>query len=384
MEQIAELFSLTGDGACIIDHNQHIVSWNAAAETLLGYSRAEALGQNCWELLRGHTLDKSVFCKPKCAVRHQLTNGENIASLDLLLRHRSGERVLVNVSTIPIPISNGDRQAMTLVHLWRPRETPSIPPSQRLRIHLLGATTITRANGSMVEGALWNRLKVRALFAYLVINEGQPVSRERLIDVLWPDLDYKAALHNLNTAVYNLRHSLEPNVKKAGDSQFIGYQGGFYYLANAELYWLDTKAFEDGIRQARAEEDPVAKIDAYKTAVALYRGSYLTDLEGTGVWSSSEQVRYELLYLAAMEELGQAYEMLQDTKEAESWYQHVLAIEPCRESTAQRLIRLLLAQGRRVDALICCQQLAEVLERELDAMLSEESSALLAQIRQAA
>ncbi len=380
MNNIANLFSHTGDGACTLDEHQRIVSWNAAATAMLGYQREEVLGRLCWELLLGQTPDGKSFCRPNCDIRQRLQDGKMITSFDLLVRHKCGERLLINVSTIPISPTDDQPQPGMLVHLWRLHPKP-LAAKKRLRIHLLGVTTVTRSDGTMLEGTLWNRVKVRALLAYLALNEGQPVSRERLIEVLWPDLDYKSALHNLNTTVYNLRRSLEPDLEKAGDSKYIAYQRGQYFLADIENQWLDTRAFEADIRKARTEADPDLKIDAYKTAIALYRGSYLTDLEGTGVWSSSEQVRYELLYMTAMEELGYVYELQQNDKEAEWWYGRVLAIDSCREKTAQRLIRLLLRQGRRVEALVHCQQLAAALESELDVMLSDESSALLHQIR---
>lgn len=380
MNNIADLFSHTGDGACTLDEQQRIVTWNAAATAMLGYQREEVLGKLCWEMLLGQTPDGKSFCRPNCDIRQRLQDGKMITSFDLLVRHKCGERLLINVSTIPITPTHDQPKPGMLVHLWRLHQKPAAG-KKRLRIHLLGVTTVTRSDGTMLEGSLWNRVKVRALLAYLAMNEGQPVSRERLIEALWPDLDYKSALHNLNTTVYNLRRSLEPNLDKAGDSKYIAYRSGQYYLANVEDHWLDVQAFEAGIRRARTEADPDLKIDAYQTAIALYRGSYLTDLEGTGVWSSSEQVRYELLYLAAMEELGRTYELHDNDKDAELWYGRVLAVDPCREKTAQQLIRMLMRQGRRVEALIHCQQLAAALENELDAMLSEETSDLLHQIR---
>lgn len=383
MNDITELFNHTGDGAITVDENQRIISWNAAAAAMLGYTREEVLGEKCWELLLGHTVDGKLFCKPNCSIRRKLEDDKLIVSFDLLVRHKSGDWVRVNVSTIPIPPAENEGKSGKLVHLWRPLGGTAVP-RQRLCIHLLGATTVTRCDGQMVGGALWSRVKVRALLAYLAIQRGQPVSRERLIEVLWPDLDYQAALHNLNTTVYNLRHSLEPNLKKASQSAFVAYQCGQYFLADAEIHWIDTRAFEDHIRTARRATNSLDKIDAYKSAIALYRGDYLADLDGTNIWSNGERAHYQLLYLAAMNELGQEYEAQGQDDEAERWYVRVLAVDPCRENTAQRLIRLLMRQGRRVDALQRCQHLAASLEQELDVMLSAESSDLMAQIRLAA
>lgn len=377
MNEIEDLFSHTGDGACTLNENHRVVSWNKAAETLLGYSREEALGKIGWQLLAGQTLDGRPFCRPHCLLRELLGQNETIASFNLLLRHRSGQRVPVSVSTIPIPPSiNGGKPGM-LVHMWRPLHVS--PTEKQLRIYLLGATAVTRADDSAVQGSVWNRIKVRALLAYLALQEGQPVSRERLIELLWPDLEHKEALHNLNTTVYNLRHSLEPDLKKVSNSAYILYQGGQYLLSQA--HWLDTRAFEAEIRRARRALDPMEKIDAYTTAVTLYRGDFLADLDETDVWSRNQQVHYQLLYLVALEELGQTHESLGQDAEAETWYARALSLDPCRENTVQALVRLLLRHGRRVDALKRCQQLAADLEEELNVALSEETHDLMEQIR---
>lgn len=382
MNEINDLFSQTGDGACTIDDTQRIVSWNQAATDLLGYSRSEAVGRFGWQLLAGQTAEGEPFCQHMCPLRRSLQAGEAISSVDLLLRHRSGSRILVNVSTVPMPAAVNDGKPGMLVHLWRPLVKPAL--QKRLRIYLLGATAVTRPDGTMVKGGMWNRLKVRALLACLALHGEQAVSRDYLLEMLWSHLDYKAALHNLNTTVYSLRRSLEPKLKKVSGSSYIAYQNGQYYLVDANHHWLDVHTFEANIHQARAATRLTDKIDAYRMAVALYRGDYLADLQMSGWQAISEQAHYQMLYLAAMEELGQAYEALQKNEEAQRWYERVLAVDPCRESAAHSLVTLLWRQGRRSDALAICQQLSETMAAELDASLCAEMRALLAEIRLAA
>lgn len=377
MNEIEDLFSHTGDGACTLNEDQRIVSWNEAAEALLGYTREEALGKIGWRLFAGQTLDGKSFCRPRCFLREQLEKNEAIASFNLLLRHKSGLRIPVNVSTIPIPPSVNQGKPGMLVHMWRPLHSPQ--KTKQLRIYLLGTTAVTRTDETAVQGSAWNRVKVRALLAYLALQEGKSVPRDRLIELLWPDLEHKEALHNLNTTVYNLRRCLEPDLKKVSNSAFVLYQSGQYLLS--EAHWLDTRAFEAEIRRARRALDPSEKIDAYTTAVALYRGDFLSDLDTTDVWSRNQQVHYQLLYLVALEELGQTHELLGKDTEAETCYARALSMDSCRENTAQALVRLMLRHGRRADALKRCQQLATALEEELDAALSAETYDLMEQIR---
>jgi two-component SAPR family response regulator len=47
----------------------------------------------------------------------------------------------------------------------------------------------------------WPTKKTVELFAYLLHNNGRFVSKDRIVDDLWPDQGYENALVNLHTAV---------------------------------------------------------------------------------------------------------------------------------------------------------------------------------------
>ena len=382
MLPIEQIFEKTGDGATIIDGEQRIVSWNSAATKMFGYSREEAVGKQCWKLLSGRTLQGQRFCQKGCAVQDHIRQGKRVSSFDLLLQHRCGQSVPVNVSTIPIP-TNGQSPSMTLVHLWRVQQRRPMSTSG-LRIYLLGPTLVKRPDGTAVSGSLWCRVKVRALLAYLVTLEGQPVPRARLTELLWPDLSYEASLRNLNTTVYNLRRSLEPDLKKARNSRYIVYENGQYYMDWSDEHWVDVRAFMDGIRLARHTANQSEAIRLYTRTLAHYRGDYLSGLEDTGIWSNGDQYRLRNLYLDAMEEMALLHKKVGETEDAIDTYRRILAMDSCRETSGRRLMSLLVRKGKRVEAIAICRQLAQSLEGELDILVSQKTRGLCGKLRQAA
>src|ERR1700719_3718506 len=52
--------------------------------------------------------------------------------------------------------------------------------------------------------------KARALLAFLAAQVGQPVTRERLADLLWPYLGSEQARHSLRNCLLELRKALRP------------------------------------------------------------------------------------------------------------------------------------------------------------------------------
>jgi PAS domain S-box-containing protein len=113
-----ELFDLlegTSDAAFAISNEDEICSWNKAAETLFGYSAAEALNKTLPSLLHGRgplgnemqVEDSSVRCR---AEKHLA-----IPNFDLEVKVRSGRRIWVNVSTIVYENPRNHRRL--IVHL---------------------------------------------------------------------------------------------------------------------------------------------------------------------------------------------------------------------------------------------------------------------------
>ena len=378
MQSYLHLFANTGDSALAVDENQRIVYWNSAAEEVLGYTAEEAIGQHCWELLNGRTQEGRPFCSPNCAIFQWIHAGKPIQHFNLIVKNRQRQDVAINISTIPLPEDSTQNRAV-LVQLSRLLETK---PAQEgvLRIQLLGPIVVWRPDGAQVEGPLWRRLKVRALMACLALQSNRPITREQLAELLWPDLPYEAALRNLNTTVYNLRRSLEPELKNGADSRFVVYEGGYYRLADTPPHWLDTANFEMQIRRARFAQEAKQAILHYQKALNLYRGDFLADLYQTNIWSHGEHERFKQLHLAAMNELGALYEAQGEDAKAKELYLRAMAIDPCCEPTCQKLMRLALRQGDRATAVAQCRHLTKALHEELNVLPSLETRSLCQQL----
>jgi PAS domain S-box-containing protein len=375
VEEILAWFRHTGDGAWAIDPEHRILFWNQAAEELLGYSAREAVGTDCRDLLACRDPEGSPLCTSGCPFAEQPRQGGTVDASALQVRRSDGRTAWLNVSIVEVPERDGGEACAAIVALFRVvGEGPWWAPP--LRIHLLGPIVVRRAGGSLVDGSLWRRDKTRALFALLALQRGRPVHREILIEALWADLAHSAAIHNMNTTVYNLRRSLEPSLSQGTRSRYIHRQGDCYYLNGGRAHWLDLEAFEDGIALARQEPDPGRAIVRYRETLALYRGDLMSDLEPGLLDCKLEQERLRELHLRAREELATLYVGQQQDEEASVLYLQALADDPCREVATQHLMRLALRRGAPAEALTHYELLESALERELQILPSQETCLL--------
>ena len=112
-----EFFEHTADAAFTVSDSGEICSWNASAERLFGFGRAEAMGKTCFELFQGRDVLGTLVCTDHCHLRDCASLGTLMPDFDLEVTVRSGSRMWVNISTIVYEDSKTGRRR--IVHLAR-------------------------------------------------------------------------------------------------------------------------------------------------------------------------------------------------------------------------------------------------------------------------
>ena len=138
--------------------------------------------------------------------------------------------------------------------------------------------------------------KQRALLAILLIHANEVVSRDRLLEEIWPDRSPGDAAHSLDHQISRLRKVLDPPDLLATRS------GG--YLLNVDLGDIDLHRFEEYLergRQANTAGKPTEARAELEAALGLWRGPALADVADE-LFAQVEASRLEELRLTALEE----------------------------------------------------------------------------------
>lgn len=197
--------------------------------------------------------------------------------------------------------------------------------------------------------------KQRALLAFLLLRANEAVGRDRLIEALWGEAPPGNAANALQVHVHGLRKLL--------GRERLETRGSAYAL-RVEPGELDLERFEELTRQARAVEDPAARLDLIGPALALWRGAALADLD-EAPFAQLERDRLEEARLAALELRIDAELARGDGDELVPELEALVAAHPYRERLRAQLMRALYRAGRQVDALEAFQQARRVLVDEL-------------------
>ncbi len=136
-----------------------------------------------------------------------------------------------------------------------------------LEFRVLGALGVSGSAGEVSLGGTKQRLAL----ALLVLQAGQFVSREALVDGLWPEAPPPTATHAVESYISRLRGLL----KAAGATGPVVEFGPAGYRLARDGSWFDHLAFAtlgDEARGALAREDYAAASTAAHEALGLWRG----------------------------------------------------------------------------------------------------------------
>jgi predicted ATPase/DNA-binding SARP family transcriptional activator len=198
---------------------------------------------------------------------------------------------------------------------------------------------------------------VRALL-YRLAAGPQPIPRNKLSYLFWPDTPEADARRNLRGLLSHLRHALPlPDLLLASEDM-VGL--------DPDRTRSDTVLFE----RLCAAPGPAAQAEALQQAIDLYRGPFLAGFSLPGcqefeIWAAVERRNWERLYLEALATLVEQQAAKGQYAAAIAYARRYLATDDLAEEIHRRLIELHAITGDRSAALQQYEQCVTILEREL-------------------
>ena len=194
--------------------------------------------------------------------------------------------------------------------------------------HLFGPVSIRR-NGTPLS---LPRTCI-SLFARLLLNDGRPIDRNRLADLIGQDCPDEAARKRLNTAVWRLRRALESQGAPR-DSVLASGQA----LAVSCQSWVDALEFEAACAHLPDPRDwTPADAKRVSYGLDLYQGGFLDGF--TSEWALAERGRLADLHLSALVRLAQWHRMHGSRERAIDLARRAVAVEPLREDLHRLLMQ---------------------------------------------
>jgi YVTN family beta-propeller protein len=213
------------------------------------------------------------------------------------------------------------------------------------------------------------------LFAYLAAQQGRPVPRDELAELLWGDelpATWEKALTVLMTKLRALLEECGIDGSTALTSAF-----GCYKLTLPDGAWIDVEAALDAIKRAEAALAAADFGEARSQgsiAASLARGSFLPGEDGSWVEERRRDLRDILV--RALECLRDSAFGAGEFAEAVRHAEEVNGLEPFRESSYRRLMQAHAAAGNPAEALRVYERCRRFLADELGTYPSPETESI--------
>jgi len=232
------------------------------------------------------------------------------------------------------------------------------PHGELLEISTFGGLRI-KHKGEILPPKAFVRRQTLRLFKLLLAHRGQTLSREELCECLWPGEDTRETQNRLHVLVHDLRQVLEPD---PGQPQIILREGDGYRFAPQISYSLDVELFDKLVHHGDCLEGTAA-LEAYRQALALYKGDFLAD-EQYADWAELERSYLRERAVGALFRTAEIALSLNQRREALEAYWHILKLDPWREEAYRALILHLMNSGQEPEARSLFSQYRVRMERE--------------------
>jgi DNA-binding SARP family transcriptional activator len=228
---------------------------------------------------------------------------------DLLILRRSDDSVVAKFSAVGADINEVRKAAeQDCLETINNHEAPipnAVADKRCLQVRFFGHFEILCNGEPFSFGGIGKALTI---FKYLLADRHRRVSRDHLMEWLWPDSSPKKARRSLNVAIWALRKLLSDC--SAGLKNSILLEGEYYRLCPTVGVVTDVDEFDRRYERGRRLEkiNRIEGVAEYEKAVEFYRGDYLLEHLYED-WTMVERERLSNAYMDMLERLAAYYKV---------------------------------------------------------------------------
>jgi len=202
------------------------------------------------------------------------------------------------------------------------------------------------------------------VMAFLFAAHPNGLTRERVIDLLWPEVAPAKGNSLFHSSMYRLRTALAKDV--------IVHNRGIYRLNPALSCYYDVAEFER--LAALGQKDTIEAQAARRQAIQLCETLFLEACDNEWCLEIRQRQRHQLLDLLVLE--GRSLAMAGLFSEAESYYLRALSLDSFDERAHRGIIWCRASARDRAGALRQFRECTRILEEELGVEPSPDTLAL--------
>jgi two-component SAPR family response regulator len=226
--------------------------------------------------------------------------------------------------------------------------------SRRIYVRSFGRFSVESEHGEKMK---FRTVKTEELFAFLIHHQGNPVSKEKIMEELWYDRDIDKAQSILYTTLYQLRKDLEGfglnNVIENSRKE-----GGICRLLWSPDYW-DCGEYMEVYKQYK---DGKLSVEDVKRAIEIHQNGYL--IHNGYRWAVEKQAELELNCSELLGSIVDNEVQKQRFEFALIYLKKWVEISSFNESIHAKIIAIYLLINNKEAAILHYQKIKEIFAKE--------------------
>ena len=236
----------------------------------------------------------------------------------------------------------------------------------RIRIKTLGGFRVLQ-DDFPIEDKKWQGNQPKRLLKAIIARGSERVSKEVIIEELWPEGQPEAVKKNFKVTLHRLRKALEPKTDKSLGSAYIQLKDKFISL-DQDLCYVDVDEFVSLYDKGNIKEkngDAKEAISLYQAAAKLYQGDFLKE-DLYEPFAQIKRLELRIKYIDLLYKTAEFYESSGAANKAIACYKKVVQSDPVSEKAYRRLMTLYSNRGMRSAALKIYEECRQALQAGLD------------------
>ncbi len=237
-----------------------------------------------------------------------------------------------------------------------------------LIIRMFGEFSITNKYHEFVATTS-NHNQVILLLSYLIANHNIKVSKQKLIEILWPNADCSNPAGALRNLIYRARKELAAFFPEE-TTECIVLSRNSYYLNKEIPFQLDIYDFEKAFALAQQQNDAEHKYRYYLKMMQLYTGSFLP-VQASEEWVLYRSVYYQRMFSHAVLSIITYLNTKEHYEYILQVCNHAIEVEPSDENIHLEKLRALLNLGKIQQGLEYYTQITELFSQKYSIDITE-------------
>lgn len=166
---------------------------------------------------------------------------------------------------------------------------------RKVEIHLLGKLEI-KYNGMQLDDISYPKKSSKrwVLFTYLLFNRDRVVTRDELIDMLWPNGEVSNPANSLKILIFQIRRLIDDTGMLTGNEALLSVHTGYRLNPDIDIV-LDTDIIDELAYKMSAVVSDDEKISIARQVAGYYSGNLYEGMIDSP-WVASIQNKYVNLY----------------------------------------------------------------------------------------